>query len=818
MLAAIREASRSLLRTPVFFATAVLSIGISVGLAGSVFAVVYAAFFTRLPFPEPERLLELWETPGPGSAQVADYLQPVRMLDLVEEETRHLASIAGTGMGPMLTMGGPDDPIRVEAASVVGDWFATMGVPAARGRALAADDARPGAERALVVSDRFASAVDVDLGATIELSGATYTVVGVMPRAFDATRRVWMAAESLPEGITPLAYAGVARVRAGSTLQEATLEIQQMAAAQVAADSARYGGFGATARSYGALARGASRPRLWMLAGVVAAVILIGLSNLTQLFLVRAQGRSRALAVRAALGGSAWQIGRGLAAEGALVGVLGGLLGLLLTVVGKDAVRAFLGGEYLFPSEPVVGPVVVVFALGVTVLASVTVGLEPLRRLRSLDLQGLLQRRAAGATSTRAERRTQRVMVAVQVATCVVLVAAGTVLASAYRALYRLDVGYDAAAVVQAVPEYGMARMDGPAQWDLARTVAERLRRHPAVAGVAVWEKVGEDYPPRSDIDAVFDGTPREIGRLDRLGWYYAVEPGFFEAMGIEVLAGRSPSASDGPGEALVAVVTRGGAAAWWPGEDPIGHQLKLGREGPWMTVVGVVEDVHPLDELGLTFAMNGRHLPFAFVSSAQMPTPPYGWRPFGCCAGVMIGVRPATSTALAAAALRSELTQAAAHVAADIGVMSDLQVGYAGSSIALTGRMVAAGTLVALALALFGVIGVVREGLARRTREIGLRIALGARGHEVVRLTAREVALTILGGALVGLGLVIVVDRTLSSVLFGAYVPRLTSGVLDPPVLSAAVALVVAVGVATAAVTASGAAKVDPAVALRSD
>jgi ABC-type antimicrobial peptide transport system permease subunit len=182
-----------------------------------------------------------------------------------------------------------------------------------------------------------------------------------------------------------------------------------------------------------------------------------------------------------------------------------------------------------------------------------------------------------------------------------------------------------------------------------------------------------------------------------------------------------------------------------------------------------------------------------------------------------MIGVRPATSTALAAAALRSELTQAAAHVAADIGVMSDLQVGYAGSSIALTGRMVAAGTLVALALALFGVIGVVREGLARRTREIGLRIALGARGHEVVRLTAREVALTILGGALVGLGLVIVVDRTLSSVLF-PYVPRLTSGVLDPPVLSAAVALVVAVGVATAAVTASGAAKVDPAVALRSD
>ncbi len=799
---------------------AVLSVGLAIGLAGSVGSVAYTAMFGRLPYPEPERLVELWQTPEPRNTQPSDYLDPVRMLEWVGMDARHLEGIAATGMGPTLIMNEDDAPLSVDAAPVVGDWFATMGVPAVRGRVLTLEDEQPGAERAVVVSQAFERAHSTELGSTIELSGIVYVVVGVMPREFESAERVWVTIESLPEE-RPVAYAGVARVRDGSTAGEAALEIQQLAAAQVAADSGRYAGLGATARPYGSMARGPSRPRLWMLAGVVLAVVLIGMSNLTQLYLVRAQGRSRALAVRAALGGDAWQVGGGLATEGIMVGGLGGVLGLALTFLGKDAIRVFLGGEYAFPSDPVVGVPILALVTALAVLISAALAVEPVRRVGSLDLQGLLQRRAAGSVTTRGERRTQRLLVVVQVATCVVLSAAATVLGSAYRALYRIDMGYDADRVVQAKPDYGTLRMDVEEQWDVARTIAERLRGHPAVSAVAVWEMIGEDYPPRPDFDAVFDGPPREIGLFDRLNRYYAVEPGFFEAMGIDVVGGRALSASDGRGQPPVAVVTRGGAEAWWPGEDPIGHQVRLGGEGTWMTVVGVVEDIHALDELGRTIAaIPGRRMQFLFAPAEQLPVPPVGWRRFGCCSGVMIGVRPRTSTSLAAEAIATELQAVAPSLSSEISTMATLQVreGYSGRTIADTGRMVGAGVAIAVLLAVLGIVGVVSEGLSRRTREIGLRMALGARRHEVVGLTARESVLTALSGVALGLLAIMPLDRALSGVVFGYDVQRLTDGALDPRVLTVSTLVVVAVTTIAAVVSATRATRVDPGVALGSE
>jgi putative ABC transport system permease protein len=820
MLAAIREARHALVRTPAFSATAILSIGIAIGLAGSVVSVVWAAFFGRLPYPEPDRLVELWQTPGPGSAQPSDYLAPVRMLEWVDTQWRHLENVSATGMAVGLILERGDALIQVQTVPVIGDWFSTMAVPAAQGRVLTADDLQPGSTPAAVVTSRFAREKSVDVGTTISLSGVTYTVVGIMPPEFDSDERVWVAEASLPDESRSLAYAGVARVRAGSTAAEAALEIQQASAAQVAVDSARYAGLGATARPIGALARGADRPRLWMLSGVVAAVILIGLSNLTQIFLVRAQGRSRGLAIRGALGGSTWEIGRSLVAEGAIVGLLGGGFGLVLAVWGRNAVRAFLGGEYVFPSDPVMGTPVIAFSLVVALLVSVSVGLEPLRRIASLDLNALLQRHAGGSSATRAERRTQRVMVALQVTACVVLVATAAVLGSAYRTLHSLDLGYDADVVVQAQPDYDLLRMNPPSQWATARAVAERLREDPALSGVAVWEYFGEDYPPRPEIDAVFDGAPRAIGRFDRLTRAYTVEPGFFDVMGIDIVAGRALSEIDAAGQPPVAVVTKGGADAWWPGEDPIGHQVKLGAEGAWMTVVGVAESIQELHDQGATLATIGRQPPIVFAPYSQMPTPPVGWRPFGCCAGVMVGVRPTGPASAAIEALRSAFAVVEPRLPVEVDRMSTLHVsqGYAGSSIILTGRMVAAGAIVALVLAALGIVGVVREAVGRRTKELGLRIALGARGHQIVTSVAAESAYTALVGVATGLAAIFVLDRTLSSVVFGFEVQRLTDGVLDPGILLVATAVVSLGAAATAAATAARATRIDPVEALRSE
>jgi putative ABC transport system permease protein len=820
-MSSLKQALRTLARTPGFTTTAVLSVAVAIGLAGSVFTIVIAAFFTKLPYPEADRLLELWQTERPGVSTPQDYLQPSRMLAFADAEPRHLESITGTGMGPTMIMTRGNESVSVDVAPIVGDWFATMGVRAARGRVLTPADERSGAERAAVVSARFAEEHSVDLGSTLDLSDAVYTVVGVMPDRFDSSARVWVTRESLPGELSPAAYAGVARLRDGATVEQGTQEIEQMAAAQVAADSARFGRVGATARPYGAMARGPNRPKLWLLAGIVLAVILIGISNLTQLFLVRAQRRGRGLAVRAAIGGTVWEIGSGLAAEGAIVGAAGGLLGLALTVWGKDAVRAFLGGEYAFPSAPRVGWPVAAFALSLAVLVSLMVGLEPLRRLGSLDLQGLLQRRAAGAATTPGERRSQRIMVAVQVAMCVVLVATAAVLGSAYRALTKLDMGYDADQVVEAMPDYAMARMDVPAQWNLARDVAARLRSNPAVSGAAVWQELGEDYPPRPNYDAVPDGPARALDRYAKLGEYYLVDAGSLEAMGIDLVAGRTLGDGDRSENSPVGVANRSAVEAWWPGESPLGHQIELGREGPWITIVGVVDDVQPFNELGRAIAMQDRHLPLLFIPSTQLPTPPVGWREFGCCDGVMIAVRPSTSTAAAAQALRNELAAAAPDLPIQsLGTMQSLQVanGYSGRSILLTGRLVAGGVLVALALALLGILGVARESLARRTRELGLRIALGARLWQIVGVAARESVTTALIGVALGLAVIFPLNAGLSSLVFGYDVRRLTRGVLDPFVLGIAASVVVIVACAAAIAAAAKAVGIDPAEALRSE
>ncbi len=298
----LRESARSLARSPVFTVASATSVGLAIGLACSVYAVIQASVLAPLPYAEPDRLVEMWQTARPGSSQRQDRLQPRRMEEWAgAADLRSLESVAGTGIGDPLVMTGPDGPIRVTVHPVLGDWFETMGVPAARGRVLLPDDLDPGAERAAVVSDAFWRDRLSEQFKTIRLSDITYSVVGVMPRSFASGEQVWMPAETLPLEVKPVAYVGVGRLREGATLADAVTEIEQMAAAQVAADSALFGGVGATAQRLRAQGGGPNRQTLWMLTGVVVAVLLVGLSNLTTLMLVRAQARSQALAIRASV-------------------------------------------------------------------------------------------------------------------------------------------------------------------------------------------------------------------------------------------------------------------------------------------------------------------------------------------------------------------------------------------------------------------------------------------------------------------------------------------------------------------------------------
>ncbi len=395
-----REAFRSLRRSPGYAVTAVLSVGGGIGLACSVHAVALAIFFATPPYEAPERLVELWQTSGPGSSRPQDYLQPARMEEWVgsQDAFRTLARLAGTGLGSSMILRGTDGPVKVTATPILGDWFGTLGSEPARGRVLGPDDLRAGAPPAAVVSDSFwrRHMSAGDLG-PIVLSGATYTVVGVMPASFTTDETAWVPVASVPAGAEPVAYASVGRLRESAGPEDAAAEVERLAGLQLRADSARFGGLGATARPLGEVGRTADPQRLWMLAGVALAVWLVALNNLTILTLVRAQSRAPQLAVRASLGADRWRLGRGLAAEGTLVGLGGAVVGLILSYWGKDAAAAFLGAA---ATPPRLGLGVVSLAGMLGILVAVLVGIEPLRRMGSLDLRDLLQRRSGGANTT----------------------------------------------------------------------------------------------------------------------------------------------------------------------------------------------------------------------------------------------------------------------------------------------------------------------------------------------------------------------------------------------------------------------------------
>lgn len=509
-------------------------------------------------------------------------------------------------------------------------------------------------------------------------------------------------------------------------------------------------------------------------------------------------------------------------AEALLVAGAGGALGLLLAVWGKDFAGALLPGA-TSSGEPSLRLWAFALALALTMLVPALVGLEPLRRLGGMDLRALLQRGASGAMATRGERRKRNVMMATQVAVSVVLVTTAVLLNVAWQRYRALDVGYDADRVVRAIPDWEMRETDAAGQWSLVRRVAERVARRQEVEGVAVWRTVIKGYPPRPEFEPVFDGPSRSLHEMERLHSYHEVEPGTLEALGIPLVRGRMITEEDGPGSPPIALVTRSGAEVWWPGEDPLGHQVKIGQEGTWMTVVGVVEDLESLGAFGRVTATRERTLPLLFTPSRQSLEVPVGWITMAdcySCYGVVIAVRASDATLAAARALREEISYADSDLPLlELGTFLDSQLsGYFRQTILLPGRLATAGVIVALLLVFVGVVGLVAEGVARRTREIGVRVALGADSRHVLATVAREGILTTASGLVVGLVLAVVLHRTLSGTLFNYYALRLGADTLQPSLLAGAAGAVMVVTLAVTLAAARRALSVDPAEALRSE
>ena len=823
----VRLAARALARTPAFAAVAVLTLALGVGANAAVFGLVSATMLRPLPFPEPERLVTLYQRydapgrePRPSRWSYPEFAALASTLTAVSHLAAYFADDVNlsTGVG---------EPMRVRAEMVTASYLPALGVRPSLGRGfLAHEDSAPGVHPVAVIgAGLWARAFGADsqvVGRRVLLNGVPLVVVGVMPGGFEGLSGgadVW-----IPQAMAPAVYYAeqltsgqhfvsvVGRLRPHADVGAARAELAAAGAHAVAAvhDAADDG----TGRWTPELiplddARrdpAAVRAHL-VLAGAVLFVLLIAAVNLSGLLLARTVGRSREMAVRTALGAGRRRVVQQAVVESGIVGVLGGALGaalaagalaLLATLASpRDGVARATFAQLDSFATPAVDWRLVAFAGGLALAAGLLAGLIPALRVTRGDLTRSLRTGARGSTVGVGTLRRPTLLSGVavaQVAFALVLLVGAGVLLQGFQRLRSLDSGMDARDVVSFRLSPPDGRYRGEAAATLLEQVLARVERVPGVAAATVGRCL-----PTLDCSS----TPLYVpGRAEAdapiVGRHY-VGPDHFRTLGIPLRRGRALSATDRAGQPRVAVVNETAARRFWPGEDPIGKRVWFGSGGGFASpdslteIVGVVADVRygaPGDEVGPDF----------YTSYLQFTWPE-----------TMVMVRAAGD----ALALVPALRRAVAAVDPDLPIFDVRTVdGRAADAIAderLATAALGAFAGLGMALAALGVYGVMMYSVLQRRRELGIRLALGSTPAEVQRLVIGH-GLTLAGvGLAVGLLLSLALTRALAALVAG-------TGTADPLVLAIVVAVLLLVALVTCYLPARAAARVDPVRTLAAD
>ncbi|HET9983405.1 MAG TPA: ADOP family duplicated permease [Longimicrobiales bacterium] len=823
----LRLALRSLRKSPGFAVAVVLSVAVGIGACVSVFAAIDAARFRPLPYDDPDRLVWVYGT-AVGDEVPAYAIGEDVFRDWSARPLRSIESLALEGGTEALLRGGAE-PVSTTVGLVSGGYFRVAGARPRLGRTLLPDDDAPGAGPAAVLSYPFwvrrFGADRAVLGRTLRLGGTTATVVGVMPPGMRLPGDVVVPLSAASRDLTPASTSILARLRPGATLAQAKAELRQLARTSALADSAGREPRSATAYSIPEMARRISSSELWLLLGAVALVFLIAIGNLANLFLVRAQSRARDLAVRAALGARRRDLVRQLVVESLALTLPGGALGAVLAVWGKALAGRFVPPEVA--ATITIDARALAVAAALAVLVGVVVGVAPLGQLRRLEVRGALQEGAASLAGSRRQRLERNALIAAQVALALVLLGGAGVLARSYLNLRRLDVGYDADRVVLATMKYrSTPHAASEQQRILGDAVLERLRGRPEVAAAALWRKRMWEYGRRIETVFALEGRPVPTEMWSMPLGLFEVSPDYFATIGIPIVRGRGFSPADGASAPGVVVVSEQAARRWWPGEDPVGKRLRLGGAGstaPWLTVVGVARVEQTIDEGGRQQAGVGHIFPLIFRPLAQSGEIE-GWaeRCLGC-RGIVVGARAAGDPDRVVPVLREAVAGVAPDVPVDwIGTLLSFQLGerMTGGRLAFSARLLGVFAGAGGLLALLGVFGIVADAVSRRTRELGVRIALGARPVHVIARVMAEGAGIAVAGIVVGLACTVAAQGALDRVFYHGgrswYLVG-TSG-RDPLVLAAASGAFLLTAALAALLAARRAARIEPMAALRAE
>ena len=795
----VRYALRRLGRSPAFAALAVATLALGIGANTAVFSLVEGILLSPLPYAEPEDLVALEEEHAggrPGPIPWSNH-QDWRA------QTRSLEAMATYGTGDA-RVSGADEPTRSRVAVVSEDFFPLLGVAPLRGRTTLPDDHRMGAAPVAVISHGFWQRTlggrENAMGTVLGIRGQAVEIVGVMPPSFDfpAGTEIWTAVEPTEPSTDRTAHnhSGLGRLADGVSRGAADDELDAITQRMAAGfDPESFDAVGAVVTPLKDSLTGATQRPLALLMGASLLVLLVACVNLGGTLLARGAARSTEMAVRASLGAGRGRLLRQLLTESLVLAVAGGAAGVAVAA-GIVTLATRLGADRIpRMAEVGVDGRVLVFAVLVGVVTGVACGVVPaLRQVGGVDAGALRSGDRHGGAP--AAVRTWRILIGLQVATAFCLLVGAGLLVRSMTVLRAQDTGVrtDRTLMVELAPDRTrITTLEEAAAWFTAvRAEAAELPNLTAV-GIATG------HPATGGMG---NGTVELDGDLSReaYGWYVAASPGYLEALGVPLLGGRLFDERDRMGNEMVALVSEQFAREAWPDQDPVGRQVTGGgmdnfwQERPFARVVGVVGDVR-YRALGLPPE------PVVYFPLAQ--------RPFRARGGATL-VAEARSEDLAAAA--TELQALLRRI--DPGLVPQVRplAAELDRSIAdrrFTTLVLGAFSGVALLLALVGIYGVVSYRVTRRTHEMGVRMALGARQDQVLGLVLREALSMVVGGLVIGVLAAWVGTSLLRSLLFGV-------GERDPASFLVALPVLVVGALVAAWVPARRALRVDPVDALR--
>ncbi|AHG92675.1 permease (plasmid) [Gemmatirosa kalamazoonensis] len=809
-----RDASyalRQLGRAPSFTLAAVATLAIGIGATAAVFGVVDAVVLRPFPFARPERVVVLQPTRDGAPVAAASNLE----LATWRERRRAFDAVAGVEPQNTFVLSrtdarGGEAPTVVTGARATADFFHVVGVPPALGRGFTAVDAAPGAPHVVVLGDalwhrEFRGDPSI-VGRTLRLDDSLYTVVGVMPAAFDATSAgdaLWVPLALTSDELTDFRrrYLNVvARLAPGVSVEQATAAV----AADERALAARFpmwgSGYAAQARRYADAAVGDLRARLFVLLGAVSFVFLIACVNVASLLLARGSARSREMAVRAAIGARRGRLVAQLLTEAGVLCALGGAAGLALAyALVRAAVRLGPPGVPRLDQAAVDGRVIA-FTLGASALCALVVGAWPAARAGALRLEGALREGGRGGGEGRERQRARSVLVAAEVALAMALLSGAGLLVRTAWEISHVDPGFDPERVVTArilIPANRYPDLAGAAT--VYHAIAERVRGTPGVESAALASTVPLGGAIRSGVGA--EGRPMTDGeRL--LADLRLIGPGYFRALHIRLRAGRDFAAFDDARSTNVAIISDALAAKLWPGE-PVERAIGRRIEGMdpshthFMQVVGVVAG--PRD-----VSLDQPPAPELYIPFEQAP--PVLWRAVQGSLTVVARTRVPPATLTRAVRASVEAVDRGLPAPA-VGTMDEL-VAASRATARFNTLLLSSLGAIALVLAGVGVYGMIAFAVGARTREIALRMAFGAAPGEIARLVVRRGLTPVALGALAGAVLAVATTRLLRAQLYGV-----APG--DPATLLVIAAVLLAVAALAAYLPARRASRIAPAAVL---